>query len=415
MRIAVISTFPPLRDNYGAPTALLYQLLRYRPAHSVVDLFYYDLVGTPDHLIQNDLPTLELGEVCKLPISKENPKRKKQVRVFDWIKKRIKYNAHQDDEPPLPEQVSLFRADHLIIQKINAAKPDVVWLYPYWLVNWIEYMNCKNVIISGMDSAYLHYERALRHGNWVHPSDAQAYVDHLVLNYNLENKVAKTLARVHMVGQADAQKFNSITNTQKAFFVPYPCHHYVALKQNLNQCEGKINIVITGGNYESYVGDHLKRVVVALSNAQDDILKNTYRFNFIGKGYIDYAEMLTNSGFEVTHEDWVVDYAATLATFHIQIFPIAVGTGTKGKVLSALASELLAIGSKFAFENINVVPKRDSILYEEPEDIVNILSDITQNRPMYAEMAKRAAQKTRKSHAPDLTAGLFWQNAFSGL
>jgi hypothetical protein len=395
---------------------LLYQLLRYRPANTAVDLYYYDLVGTPDHLIENDLPSLQLREICKLPLTKEQPKKKSPTSPFDWILKRIRigHPPTQDaPEPPLPGQVSLFQPDHLVVNKINAAKPDVVWLYPYWLVNWIESIECKNAIISGMDSACLHYERSLRYGNWSRPEEAQAYVDHLALNSNLENKVARTHARVHMVGQKDAEKFNSITNTQKAFFVPYPYHHYKALRKDLEQCKEEINIAVTGGNYETYVGDHLRRIVAALTRSHNTALRGTYHFHFVGNGYADYAAMLSNSGFAVSSHPWVDDYASMLSSFQLQVFPIAVGTGTKGKVLAALASGLLAIGSKLAFENINIVPGTDSIVYSEPEDLVKILDDIHQNRSVYAEMAKRATRRTRKFHAPKLTASLFWQEAVS--
>jgi hypothetical protein len=413
--ISVISAFPPLKDNYGAPTALLYQLLRHPPAGSVIDLYYYDLVGAPEELVRIDLPTLGLRQIHKLLLTRaESNATKSQNHLANRIIKRIKFKFRRNYRATLPQQVSLFRADHLIVEKINTTRPDMVWLYPYWLVNWIEVLDCKNIVISGMDSAFLHYERSLRYGNWAHPREAQAYVDHLALNYNLENKIAGTRARVHMVGQEDARKFNLITNTQKAFFVPYPHHHYKAMKEGLNHCRGKINVAITGGNYETYVGDHLKRLITALVAIQDPPLKNIYHFHFIGKGYEEYARMLRNSGFEVSIQERVPDYASTLATYQVQVFPIAVGTGTKGKVVSALASGLLGVGSHFAFENINIAAGQDSVLYEQPEDIVKILWDIHQNRPVYAEVAERATEKVRKFHAPRLTADLFWQSASSG-
>jgi hypothetical protein len=410
MKISVVSTFPPLKDNYKAPTALLYQLLLHRPLHFSVDLYYYDLVCTPEELIQADFPALNLSKIHKLSLTKLDEEKKTAPKAIDWFGKKNKRITPQIDTHPLPPQILLFQPEALIIEEINASNPDAVWLYPYWLVDWIEKIKCENVVISGMDSAYLHYERTIRYGVWSTPDEARELVDSLTNNYNLENKIARTRARVHMVGQADVEKFDAITNTQKAFFVPYPHHYYCSLKTEIDHCEGKINVVITGGNYVAYVGDHLKRIVAALVNAHDTDLKNTYHFHFIGKGYAEYEKILLDAGFLVSSQEWVVDFASELSMFQIQLFPIAVGTGTKGKVLSALASGLLGIGSMFAFENINIDPAKDSVVYGEPENIVRILQDISRNRPSYAEMAKRATQKIRESHSPSLTAGIFWQS-----
>ncbi len=95
------------------------------------------------------------------------------------------------------------------------------------------------------------------------------------------------------------------------------------------------------------------------------------------------------------------------------MFPIAVGTGTKGKVLHALASGLLGIGSEFAFENIEAVPDEDYILYHKAEDVTYCLKDIMVNRLKYDKIANTDSQKVRKKHSPELICKLFWEAVLS--
>ena len=88
---------------------------------------------------------------------------------------------------------------------------------------------------------------------------------------------------------------------------------------------------------------------------------------------------LRQAGYEVEHIKFAPDYIEEICKHDIQITPIAVGTGTKGKVLDALANGLLVIGTSYAMENIAVENGVSCIVYQKPEEVIKILMDIVKN------------------------------------
>jgi len=95
------------------------------------------------------------------------------------------------------------------------------------------------------------------------------------------------------------------------------------------------------------------------------------------------------------------------------LIPIILGTGTKGKVLSALASGLLCIGTKYAFENIHIDEQEDCVLVENEGDVITALNHILNNKEKYTMMAKIAAEKVKFEHSAQKTAGYFWDNVMN--
>ena len=92
------------------------------------------------------------------------------------------------------------------------------------------------------------------------------------------------------------------------------------------------------------------------------------------------------------------DYIEEVRKHDIQITPISIGTGTKGKVLDALANGLLVIGSWYAMENIAVVNGVSCVVYDSPADMPGILSDIVDNREKYEEMARKGREAVLREH-----------------
>lgn len=81
-------------------------------------------------------------------------------------------------------------------------------------------------------------------------------------------------------------------------------------------------------------------------------------------------EKLVANGYEVECKSWVEVYAGEVIKHDIQLFPISVGSGTKGKVLDALSMGLLCIGSEIAMENIYVKHGHSCYLYHNVSDVV---------------------------------------------
>lgn len=394
MKVSVISAFPPSKDNLGAPTALPYQILEYAPDNVDIELFYYPGSEKYRSTISRDINNLQLKRVEEIPFK----------NIF-----MQKYSFHRAKRRGLPWGVGRYPVDKATVKMINNSNPDYVWIYPHWLIDWIPHIACNKIIVTGPDSAVLHYERAIRFGKWNSYDDVFQKLYSLKENTILEKKYGTMPVKLHLVGKEDVKKYISLTHrTDQAFFIPHPYYDYVPIKTSIADTKGKMRIVISGGGDTVYVGDHLSRIVRELIREVQDLLPY-YEFLFLGKGYDDYILDLQSVGFSVNQENWVDDFANEIAKCQIQLFPIAVGTGTKGKVLHALASGLLGIGSEFAFENVEGVPGEDYILYNKPEEITYYLKDIITNRQKYDAIAHNGSQKVRVKHSPRLICKLFWE------
>ena len=127
-------------------------------------------------------------------------------------------------------------------------------------------------------------------------------------------------------------------------------------------------------------------------------LKKNYTITFLGKGWEKHVEDLRKAGFEVNHIKFAPDYIEEICKHDIQITPIAIGTGTKGKVLDALANGLLVIGTTYALENIAVKHGESCIEYHYPTEVIDILNDIPNNLYKYERMAEAGRQAVLKYH-----------------
>lgn len=401
MKVVFICGFQPAKDNLKAPTALPYQILKYAPENVEIDLYYFPLwyeTEKSQETLLEEINLLRLKKIYEL----QRPNR--------LIQKYINWRNRKQD---LPSGVTLFPIEQQAINQINASKPDVIWLYPHWLINWITYLKSKKIVVSGMDCSVLHSERMIRYGKWTTVDEVTSEVHNLRQNINLEKWLGKKPVKVHMVGIEDVTKYNFISGrTDQAYFVPHPHYDYVPLQSKLTQTQGKITVLFSGGGQTVYAGTHLEQIIKSLIDASE-ILAARFQFLFIGNDYEGFQQKLISYGYSAKHFTWVDNYSKVISEAQIQIFPIAVGSGTKGKVLNALATGLLGIGSKFAFENISVQPGEDCIMYTEPEEVPTYLIKILNNISIYEKMAYSACIKVRTNHSPEKTSEIFWSKLFS--
>ena len=139
-------------------------------------------------------------------------------------------------------------------------------------------------------------------------------------------------------------------------------------------------------------------MVEVLANAQQFTLRENYHISFLGKGWEGHTKTLKEAGYEVEHIAFAPDYVEEVRKHDIQITPIAIGTGTKGKVLDAIVNGLLVIGTNYALENIAVEDGVSCLEYETQEELLAFLSDIPRNREHYEQMAERGRQEVLRLH-----------------
>ena len=396
MKCAVLQAFPPHRYNLQAPTANPFQLLTHAPEGLNIDLYYFS--GAPQHKASSEsyIKTLRLrsseemsgpggvGAYAKLAFAR--------ARGF-------------------PGSVGLFPPVRDVIDRINRSDPDLIWMYPHWLIDWIPRLKCSNVVVSGPDSAVLHNERALGYGD-LDAAGVRREQRLLRCNLRLEKAWGKTSARMHMVGQEDVRRYLELNNgNAKAFYVPHPLYDVIPVKTSIAHRPGKLRVFFSGGGGTVFVGSHLRRAIDSISMRKD--LADRIEFRFVGKGYEEHARRLENSGFATSMADWVDSYEEELATGQVHVFPIAVGTGTKGKVLTALGCGLLCIGSDFTFENIQIDKERDCLRYRQPEEVAEMLSAILDDRERYSKIALATAEKVKEKHSSAKVSAQFWNEALN--
>ena len=71
----------------------------------------------------------------------------------------------------------------------------------------------------------------------------------------------------------------------------------------------------------------------------------------------------------------------------IQVNAIDIGTGTKGKVLDALANGLLVIGTPYAMENIAVENNKSCVICKDAIQLMSVLKEIHYKRAKYEAIA----------------------------
>ena len=124
----------------------------------------------------------------------------------------------------------------------------------------------------------------------------------------------------------------------------------------------------------------------------------------MGKGWNVKVDELRKSGIKVQLIEFVPNYIEEIIKYDIQINPLSVGTGTKGKVLDAIANGLLVIGTPYALENIAVKNQESCIEYSDANEIIEILKDIPMRKDFYENIALNGRNSVLKFHNRKLIA-----------
>ena len=327
------------------------------------------------------------------------------------------------------------------VDEIKSKNPDLIWVYGAEWSRVINQFGGFKRIHTLPDSEALYYYRMLGQRFVTHDWKqfwrcAFMYPKFLALERNYSTDPTITY---HLVGEEDANFLRKMNPGINARFVRHP--HYEISKeisyenQNENEKKGrrfhqpKIKVLIAG-QYNYYMKEEADLLVEQFCNDNDNVngnfsaaekeqnvnqnkvsvpvpvnvLKEHFVFTFLGKGWEKHVESMKQAGYEVNHITFAPDYIEEIVKHDIQITPIAIGTGTKGKVLDALANGLLVIGTPYAMENIAVENGVSCIVYKKPEEVIKILLDIPKNIQKYEEMATEGCRQVLKEHDRKLIA-----------
>lgn len=393
INLNLITLFTPTPENVKGPSALIYYLIKYRPCHININIYTYnwnDIPKTQLHQISKNLqcnitqipPSLFLRLIYKLKLTK--------IRLF------LKY--------PLLSYVCLSNN----IKKILDTEPsDLIWIYPDSLFRIIKKNPSYKYIITGPDCSSLPYFRMLDDPYiYQKPLLTLGYAKLLVNNIRLDKENCNKNCLYHVVGMEDWKRIRQISPTKNAFFLLHP-HYELIQDPIINFQKEKLKLLIAGNN-DFYMSTGINELIPVLCS-MNDLLKEIYEITFLGKGWESICEKLSENKIQCNIKKWVKNYIEEISQYDIQLTPITIGAGTKGKVLDAIGNGVLTIGTRIALENIAVRHMESCIMYNNAEEIPIILTAIQNNKQKYQSIAKKGMQQVRQYHSPKRLSKRFFE------
>ena len=371
----------PASDNIGGTSALPYHLMVHRSDDVEVEVFTFNTNGLTAEKIAQSEQELRL-KINVLPMN----------RLAAWllglkgvmsllVRMLLPYPPHY-----------YLRLERATVAHIKAMRPDGVWIYGEELTGISRQLSEIPQVHTGPDCEVLYYERLLLQP-WV-GRIKRLRCRVMMRKFRRLAASAPTCARYHVVGAADRDMQLKINPQIDVRFLRHPHYNY-----NAGRCirfgELKIRLVLAGRN-DLYMNAGAVALIDELAANVD--LAEHYEFTFLGKGWEPMHERLLDAGWQCRLITFAENYAEELCRHDVQITPISIGTGTKGKVLDAITNGLLVIGTAYAMENIAVRHGEECLQYERACEVPDMLRDIADNRSRYEAMAEAGRTAVLREH-----------------
>lgn len=382
MKIVLISNITPTPDNYKAASALSYHLIKYRPDNVEIQAYIFN----ENHVSQEQLAIISKDLNMNIHVQKE-------PLWFRWMFKLHLSFLHVLLSYPFGYYLRLKES---VIKEIKDKKPDGIWIYGDTSSYISKQFKGYKRVHSLPDCAALYYHRLLgdkyMFGSLINMIGKSAQYYKFIKLYREYPAVDNI--HYHLVGEADRQYLNLINPQIQTHFIRHP-HYNIKHNKTIKFSQPKIKILLAG-QYNLYMKTAFDSILPALCEHKELALH--YSITFLGKGWDFAVEKLKAAGYESERLGFVDVYVDEIIKYDIQLTPISVGTGTKGKVLDALANGLLVIGTPYAMENIAVENGKSCVVYETAEKLVNNLNDLYQNISSYEQMAENGRKAILEDH-----------------
>ena len=385
MKVVFITPVTPYKENMGGPSGHPYHLMVERPKDMDITVYSYN---------QNGLSAETIAEVEKELNVKIQllAKPKWMTWLFklhlSFLRLFMKYPINY-----------YHRLSTQTIEEINNIHPDLVWVYSQEYSGILKQLKEYNRLHTVPDCYSLHFYRRLAlRSTMASKMEYWKILTNYRKHYRMEQEYDSSDNIVyHLVGEADRDFLLNINPSLNAHFIRHPRYEIAEPQKTITFGQPKIKLLIAG-RYNFYMKEKADEMVEALAKAQQFTLRENYILTFLGKGWEGHVKTLKNAGYEVELITFAPDYVEEVRKHDIQITPIAIGTGTKGKVLDAIVNGLLVIGTNYALENIAVKDDVSCLEYNTQEELLAILSDIPRNREHYEQMAEQGRQAALKEH-----------------
>lgn len=384
MQIVLVTQITPASENVRGTSALPYHLMVHRPAD--VDIVIYSFNG-------NQLSGAKIKEVEEeLNVTiKLLPRPRWQSWVLHmnllFIRVLLKY--------PLFNYMRLSRK---VVEEIRCLQPDGIWVYGQDISRVTKQFAGFKRVHTLPDCESLYYYRMLgrrfvfknRIMFW---RNVMMYPKYLRMEGAYENS---PMVKYHLVGEADAESLRNVNSGIQAIFLRHPHYHVAEPQKRIAFSKPKIRLLVAGQN-DLYMKEAAEEAFDMMVR-EVDMLKGYYEITFLGRGWENIVTRLKEMGYDVAQITFAHDYIEEIRKYDVQLTPIAIGTGTKGKVLDALANGLLVVGTPFALENIAVDNGVSCVEYRSNEELLAALIDISQNVDKYEQMAEKGREAIFVEH-----------------
>ena len=373
MKIVMISVMMPAAENIRGTSALPYHLLVDRDKDIDIELYSYNLNQLSNEQIESVAKDLNI-KIHLLPVPRWYTFVLKYLSPFRLF---LKY--------PIGNYICLSSQQ---IDKIVRINPDGIWIYGEELSRISMQLKEFKRIHTLPDCESLYYYRML--GKRFAMQNKIRFCRSIFMypKYLNMEKEFDTSPNVHyhLVGEADVEFLKEIKPGIQAHFIRHP-HYQVALPEKIISFSSPKIKVLIAGQYDLYMQQDADEMITQLSKENNvSALKEHYQFTFLGKGWEQHAITLRNVGYDVCHIKFAPNYIEEITKYDIQVTPICIGTGTKGKVLDAIANGLLVIGTPFALENIAVRNQESCVEYNNSKELIDALKNIPLNREFYENL-----------------------------
>ncbi|WP_066627088.1 glycosyltransferase [Labilibacter marinus] len=396
MKIILVTAYTPTPENVKGPSAMMYHLLKSKPDNCKMKTYSLNVnkvSSGKSKLYANQMKS----EISIIKDSAYNFLHKRHTLAELRLALKID-QSYGESNYCLPKKY---------IKEIEDYKPDIVFLYYGIYVKIAKQLSKFNLVVCGYDCFPLHYNRLLKNSFcYKNESNYKEALNNYKISIYRELQYKDVTARKFYVGIEDCMYYSKIT--QKTNFKFYPHPHFDLVDKDISLNKNRLNIIISG-KFDEYTYSDSCELLGALLKSSDN-LKSNISITFLGQGWESICNELIVKGYYVEHKRWVDVYVDELVKYDIQIFPISVGSGTKGKVLDALAAGLLVIGSDVALENIYVKHNHSCLIYKKVVDVCDMLNDIYIKRTEYRQIAENGRSQVRKWHNPNRIFNLIVKN-----
>lgn len=385
MKVTMISVMMPAAENIRGTSALPYHLLAGRDKSIEVILYSYNLNRLSKEQIDSVAKELNI-KIYILPVPWWYVF---FLRFFSPFRILLNY--------PIVNYINL---SSLQLDTIINDNPDAIWIYGEELSRVSRQLKDFRRVHTLPDCESLYYYRMLGKRFAIRNKKRFWRSVFMYPKYLNMEKQFDTSSNIHyhLVGKEDVNFLKEVCPGIQAHFLRHPHYQVAKPAKVISFSTPKIKVLIAG-QYNLYMQQDADAMINCLINDKElSDLKEHYVYTFLGKGWEHHVNSLNNAGYEAHHIKFAPNYIEEICKHDIQVTPICIGTGTKGKVLDAIANGLLVIGTWYALENIAVKHLESCIEYDEAKDFIKILKDIIVRRNYYENIALKGRKSILERH-----------------